>query len=168
MDLNAQKEQFSRAYVQAVAAVAGYAWYVPSVDDDSVDMGIAERGGRGTVRSPRLELQLKCHAATTPDGEQLSFPLKMKNYDDLREVDVQVPRILIIVLVPDSPVEWLTSSEEEMVLRRCGYWVSLRGRGSVASAAQDPRVTVHVPRSQQLNPDGLGAIMRRIGTGALP
>ena len=30
-----QKEQFSRAYVQAVAACAGFSWSVPSVDDDS-------------------------------------------------------------------------------------------------------------------------------------
>lgn len=118
MDLNAQKEQFSRAYVQAVAAVAGYAWYAPSVDDDSVDLGIAERGGRGTVRSPRLEAQLKCHAAQTPGGEHLSFPLKMKNFDDLRDPNVQVPRVLIVVLVPDVPGDWLTCSEPEMVLRR--------------------------------------------------
>ena len=88
MDLNAQKEQFNRAYVQAVAAVAGYAWYVPSVDDDSVDFGIAEKGGRGTVRSPRLEFQLKCHAAETPATDQLSFQLKLKNYDDLRPTDL--------------------------------------------------------------------------------
>jgi hypothetical protein len=41
VDLNAQKEQFSRAYVFAVAAVAGYATYTPSVDDDSFDLWIA-------------------------------------------------------------------------------------------------------------------------------
>ena len=33
MDLDTQKEQFSRAYVQAVAACAGFAWRMPSVDD---------------------------------------------------------------------------------------------------------------------------------------
>src|SRR4051812_34304029 len=30
MDMNQRKEQFSRAYVLAVAATAGYAWYQPS------------------------------------------------------------------------------------------------------------------------------------------
>src|SRR5688500_13805083 len=118
MDPNAQKEQFSRAYVQAVTAVSGYAWYSPSVDDDSVDFGIAESGGRGTVRSPRLELQLKWHAAITPGGDHLSFRVKMKNYDDLRDPYVQVPRILVVVLVPDLPADWLTSSESELVVRR--------------------------------------------------
>ncbi len=64
--LNQMKEQFSHAYVKAVAAVAGFAWYKPSVDDDSIDLGLAQRGGGGTTRSPRLEIQLKCHAMATP------------------------------------------------------------------------------------------------------
>ena len=38
MDINQRKEQFSRAYVLAVASAAGYAWYQPSVDDDSIDL----------------------------------------------------------------------------------------------------------------------------------
>ncbi|MBN9119977.1 MAG: DUF4365 domain-containing protein [Planctomycetes bacterium] len=168
MDLNAQKEQFSRAYVQAVAAVAGYAWYVPSVDDDSVDLGIAEKGGRGTVRSPHLEAQLKCHAAQAPGGDHMSFSLKMKNYDDLRDPNVQVPRVLIVVLVPDEPDDWLVCGEPEMLLRRCGYWLSLRGLAEVKSTAEDPRVTVHVPRSQQLTPAALRIIMQRIGAGGVP
>jgi len=37
MDINQQKEQFSNAYIQAVASVAGYSLYKPNVDDDSVD-----------------------------------------------------------------------------------------------------------------------------------
>ena len=35
MDINLQKEQFSNAYLQAVASVAGYSLYKPNVDDDS-------------------------------------------------------------------------------------------------------------------------------------
>lgn len=41
MEISQRKEQFSRAYVLAVAAAAGYAWYQPSVDDDSIDLGLA-------------------------------------------------------------------------------------------------------------------------------
>src|SRR5438445_7974918 len=127
MHIDQRKEQFSRAYVLAVAAAAGYAWYQPSVDDDSIDLGLAEKGGGGTVRSPRLELQLKCHAAETPSGDHFSHDLKLKNYEDLRDATVQVPRILVVVLVPEDVPSWLTATENELVMRRCGYWVSLRG-----------------------------------------
>jgi hypothetical protein len=97
-----QKEQYGRSYVHAVAAVAGFAWSVPSVDDDSVDMTLHQRGGGGTIRSPQLDLQLKCKSAPTPTEAEFSHSLKLKNYDDLREEGVLVPRILVVVLVPDD------------------------------------------------------------------
>ena len=41
VEINQRKEQFSNAYLQAVASTAGYSLYKPVVDDDSVDWGIA-------------------------------------------------------------------------------------------------------------------------------
>ena len=42
-----QKEQFSQAYVQAVAACAGFGWSKPSVDDDSIDLCLHATGAAG-------------------------------------------------------------------------------------------------------------------------
>ena len=165
MDINAQKEQFSRAYVQAVAAVAGYTWSLPSVDDDSVDLTLAAKGGGGTIRSPKLDLQLKCHATATLTEPAFSFPVKLKNYDDLRDGTVMVPRILVVVLVPDDVSDWIKHSESELALRRCGYWFSLSGLGPTTNAKS---VTLTLPRSQQFNPDNLAGIMQRIGSGGSP
>jgi hypothetical protein len=53
MHLNEQKEQFSIAFIRAVAAVAGYNIASVEVDEDSVDIGL--RGNRregGTRRAP--------------------------------------------------------------------------------------------------------------------
>jgi hypothetical protein len=168
MDLSAQKEQFSRAFVQAVAAVAGYSWSVPSYDDDSIDMTIAEKAGRGTIRSPKLDVQLKCHAAPIPEGGHLSFPLSMKNYDDLRAANVLVPRVLIVVLVPDVPGEWLEWRGQDVLLRRTAFWLSLRDLPAVKSAAIEPRVTVRILCAQPFTPDALRVIMERIGSGGVP
>lgn len=49
MDINQQKEQFSNTYLQAITTVAGYSLYKPSVDDDSVDWGIAAKGVLGRI-----------------------------------------------------------------------------------------------------------------------
>jgi hypothetical protein len=165
MDLNARKEQFSGAYVRAVAAVAGFGAHVPTPDDDSVDFVIAARGGGGTVRSPRLELQLKCTSQQVLTPGCVRFPLKKKNYDDLRAVDVLVPRILVVVCVPDDDLQWIAHSEQELALRHCGYWVSLRGQpdnGNVAS------VTVEFPRANQFTPTSLVALMAHVGAGGAP
>lgn len=80
MDISQQKEQLSRTYVCAIAIAAGYLLYKPEVDDDSVDLGIAARGGKGYLSSPRLELQLKCTSQAIAASKRLKYPLSLKNY----------------------------------------------------------------------------------------
>lgn len=159
MHITQRKEQFSQAYVHAVASAAGYAMFHHSVDDDSIDLGIAQRiGYRGLPRAPRLDLQLKCTAETNWKNDVLSFALKKKNYDDLREVELTVPRILVVVCVPESPDDWVDQNEERMVLRHCGYWYSLKGlpeRPEVKTS-----VTVKIPRKNALTVVSLHELMR--------
>jgi hypothetical protein len=165
MDLKQQKQEFSRAYVKAVAAACGYATFEHSTDDDSIDLGISNRGGNGTTRSPRLELQLKCTGRDVVGDLTVDFPLKLKNYDDLRPTNLMVPRILVVVKVPQNVDEWTVHSEAELLLRHCGYWYSLRGMPSVENVAS---VTVNIPRTQLFNVAGLQSIMNRIANEQLP
>ena len=148
MELSDRKEQFSTAYLQAVSSVAGYGVWKPGPgpDDDSVDWVVAQKGGEGTIKSPRLEVQMKCTAAPVPNGEHFSFPLKLKTYNDLRseKENLLVPRILVVILVPDDVGFWLEQSEERLSMRRCGYWISLRGRGEVENTTS---VTVRPGRT---------------------
>ena len=165
MDISQKKEQFSIAYVKAVASVADYSTFKHNVDDDSIDIGFAQRGGNGTIRSPRLEAQLKCTARNIIDDEKISYPLEIKNYNDLRVGDTLVPRILIVVLVPDSEDEWLQQSEEELVMHKCGYWISLRDKPATEN---ENTITVHLPRTQIFDVEALNKIMDRISQGELP
>jgi hypothetical protein len=165
MEMNQQKEQFSNAYIRAVAATSGFECYKPTPDVDSVDWGIAATGGKGTRRSPRIELQLKCTARDIKDDHVLNYPLPIKNYDDLRIENYMVPRILVVVLVPKNLADWLHHSEKELAMRHCGYWVSLRGMNMTTN---QETVTVHVPRRQQFTVDSLREIMHRVGDGGLP
>jgi hypothetical protein len=165
MDLNDQKEQFSKAYVRAVVARGGYVVYEQEIDRDSVDLGIASVGGLGTYRSPKLELQLKCTSRDVMDATHVRFPLKIKNYDDLRFSNYQVPRILVVVVVPDRIEDWLVQSEDELAVRHCGYWESLRGRGDSSNIET---VTIPIPRDQQFTVQSLIDMMERIRNGGLP
>ncbi|WP_157267993.1 DUF4365 domain-containing protein [Azohydromonas aeria] len=166
MDPNEQKQQFSVALVRAVAAVCGLAYAEPGTDDDSIDATIARRGGGGTVRSPKLDLQLKCTGRPDFRDDVLAFPLLKKNYDELRPIDVMVPRILVVVALPDhDPNSWLTCSQDEYVAKRCAYWMSLRGRPDTLN---DTSVTVHLPRTQVFDPLALHGMFDRLCTGNLP
>ena len=120
----------------------------------AVDLAIASRAsGR-----PRIELQLKCTSGNVVRGERLVYPLPRKNYDDLRATDLLVPRLLIVVLVPEAEDEWLRHSTDELSLRRCGYWVSLRGASETKNTST---VTVELPLANVWDVPGLRRLMER-------
>jgi hypothetical protein len=167
MFISQQKEQFSRAYVRAVAAAAGYGVAEPQVDDDSIDCTICSRGRLGKIHSPKVDLQLKC-TTDQPGTMRLAHRLKIKNFDDLRDTDVLVPRILVVLCVPTDVIRWLEHSEDHLVLRRCAFWVSLRGEPPCASRAREPDVTVHLPCAQRFSVEQLEAMMTRVSAGELP
>lgn len=151
--------------MKAVAAACGYATKDVSVDDDSVDLSLAARGGNGTVRSPQLDMQLKCTARNIISDTTVDFPVPIKNYDDLRPEDFMVPRILVVVAVPDDVADWIHHSEEELRVRHCGYWFSLRG---MPPTENTNTVTVNIPRTQLFDVAGVAGIMARVAAGGLP
>lgn len=165
MDINEQKQQFSFAYVRAVASAAGLAVSRPDVDDDSVDLTIGRKGGGRTIRSPKLDVQVKCTGGNAVLNGELSFDLEIKNYDELRYEDYPYPRLLIVVTVPPTVTDWLHQTEDELCLRKCGYWLSLRSFEAVANSATK---RIHIPRTQQFTVEQLKAIMTRIAEGGLP
>ena len=166
MSQNDLKSEFSHAYVRAVAHAAGY--FVQeanrAVDSDGVDLTLMERGNGGVVRSPRLDLQLKATAQLVTD-DPFPFDLDIKNYNELRSETFQVPRILVVVVVPTERASWVTATEQELTVRHCGYWLSLRGGAATANAAT---VRVRIPRSSCFHVADIKAIMTRIQSGGLP
>jgi len=146
MDLNSRKDHFSRAVVRAVAATAGAKATVPEQDEDSEDITFS---APDTAAAPgaKLDAQLKCSQNVEPEGDSFSFPLGVKNYNDLRwpTEELYVPRILIVVHVPPDPAEWMVSEPEKMTLKRCAYWVSLAGAEPTENTSA---VSVKTPTEQ--------------------
>ena len=148
MTAEQQMEQFSLAYVRAVAAVAGVNATKPDVDSDSVDLVLSVQSVADLPVSPVVQLQVKSHAAPTPAEPTFSFPLKLKNYNELRGKRY-VPRYLVVVLLPADPADWTLQDEAGLVLRRCGYWLSLANEPPTVNVSS---VTVTVPRLQMFTP----------------
>jgi hypothetical protein len=84
------------------------------------------------------------------------YPLNLKNYNDLR-INALVPRILVVVLVPENLADWLVQSEDELLMRHCGYWVSLRGLPETPNATT---VTVELRRSNQFTVEAVVSMWR--------
>lgn len=152
-----RQEALSRAYIQAVAAQAGYSTSYPDIDRDSVDITISAGG----AFRPRLDIQLKATINLARNGKNFRFPVSIKNYDDLR-MAAQTPRILAVLDMPQSETEWMEVTAEKLVLRRAAYWVSLRG---LADSDNDTSVTISIPTSNIFDVDGLRNLMEQSRNG---
>lgn len=160
MDLSQQKQQFSIAYVHALATACALKASFCMVDDESVDITLGKAGGSGTVRSPRLDIQLKCTERSLLRKNGLHFPLKRKNFDDLRAYDLMVPKILVVLLVPSNPRKWIVEAAEKSTsLFRCAWWTSLAGAPDRPGIATP---TVILPRANRFDVTGLRSIMSKI------
>jgi hypothetical protein len=157
MEMGQRKARLSLAYIEAVAAKAGYQVSEPRVDDDSVDGILMGREGR----RPRIEFQAKATARDVVGPEHIAFALPVKNYDDLR-ADTIIPRLLIVLTLPAEEQLWLSHSEEELALRHCCYWMSLLGKPTTEN---EKTVTVHLPRANQFNSATLADLMARVESG---
>lgn len=164
MELNQRKELFSKAYVRAVAAVAGVRVDQPESDDNSIDLHLTAVGIQGPANCPELNLQLKCTSRALLNADCIRYPLSLKNYNDLR-IDSFVPRLLVVVLVPENIGDWIQQSEQEMFTRYCAYWVSLLGMPATQNTTN---ITVELPRSNLFTVEALESMMQRISQRGLP
>jgi Domain of unknown function (DUF4365) len=163
MDINIQKEEFSYAYIYAVASAAGYSCQISSrpMDIGGIDMNISGIEQEYSLYPPRLEVQVKSTSTNIISDESVRYPLKLKNYNELRKPNTLIPKILVVVLIPDHLGEWVNQSETELCLRRCAYWLSLKGQPETENTDS---VTIYLPRQQIFSVNALQNIMQQIET----
>lgn len=160
MDLNTQKSRFSLAHIEAVASHAGFQVEEVKVDRDSVDGTLKADSGR----RPRIEFQATATAREVVRGGYIHFPLPVKNYNDLR-LEAINPRILIVSILPPAVEDWVNQTDEELCLRHCSYWMSLREERTTSN---QNTITVRLPLSNTFNREQLIDLMQRTErTGAL-
>ena len=158
--------ELSYAYLHAVASNAGFSceYTTRHMDAVAIDAIVREEGrflaSDSALGSFEAHLQLKATYQRLKEIEgRWSFSLPLQQYNRLREPRVRNPRILVVMQLPANPEEWLRHSEESLVAKQCAYWVSLRG---APASENEKEQTVHVPRSQQLSPESLTALMTRL------
>ena len=165
MFITTQKEEFSYAYISAVASAAGYSFQIAPRPLDLVGVDVTITGiiSPGSRRRTRLDLQLKCTSQDLLEDKGIRYPLEIKNYNELRNTNPDDdPLLLVVVLVPPKVEDWLQQSETELCLKRCAYWVSLRGQ---PESTNQTTVTVYLPRQNIFSVDALKTLMLRIASG---
>ncbi len=162
------QEEISKAYLHAVAAKCGFAVAAWTQDHGGVDttIGAASIVGAGCLARPKVDIQLK--ATTVQDIEHddfVSWTLALEHYDSLRAAAI-CPHLLVVLLLPRNIDKSVEHTTEQLVIRRCAYWVKMTGMPPARPGAKSQ--TVRLPKMQVFSPDGLRDILTRISQGDSP
>jgi hypothetical protein len=156
-DLANHKGNYAEGLVDAIILAAGLDPGSPR-KDIAIDRSIGTPGPRGSLRDPRIDVQIKCWTPTDPqDGPVWRYPLGRTAYADLAGEGFLVPRYLVLCIVPADPASYVSAGPAEVRFRYAVYWHSLRD----LRPDRPPRGPIEVPKVQLLTPDTLNALVER-------
>jgi hypothetical protein len=155
-----RQEALCRAYIQAVAAAAGVSceWRLTDYGIDLSLYDIKRRGQRRIESGRSIDVQAKSTTLANVDGPTIKYDMEVKTYEDLRDPEVRRARLLVLLVLPEDESQWLHQTPEELVLRRCAYWFSLRGCGPVPNQRS---IRIAISRSNIFSVEALREILAR-------
>lgn len=160
------ESELSYAYLHAVAAQAGMSCEVSGRHADNMGVDALVRASErfaddSLLTDLALDVQLKATISKqTLKDAKISYSLKgVERYNKLRKETVTPPRILVVLFLPPESEKWLKWSQDELALRKCAWWVSLRG---APPSSNDTSQTVYLPEDQHFHSDELRDIMTRL------
>jgi uncharacterized protein DUF4365 len=132
---------FAESYIRSLALAAGLNVLHAAVDDDGVDAMIRYSGDVGTVASPGVDVQVK--SWSTPKGSDVFWHfdgLNEQQYNRLAGDNYQMPRFLVVLVVPADRSGLAELVDDGLLLRHHAYF---------ASVAQEPRIDAPDPRRRR-------------------
>ncbi len=165
---NQRQEALSRAYVRAVAARAGVIC-ADSTLDFGIDLflrAVTARNGGFADTGPQLDVQLKSTTRAELRDAQVIHDLEVRAHDVLRPSAAGVtPRVLVLLVLPEDESQWVTQTVDELILRRCAYWLSLRGAEPTTSHTT---VRIAIPIAQVFSAEAVVTLLNRLKQGEMP
>src|SRR5262249_38301979 len=109
----------------------------------------------------QLDLQLRSTTRAHVSDTHVSYDLDVRMYDYLRAIR-PVPRILVLLVLPEDESQWLSQSVEELIIRRCAYWFSLRGAAATPTSFS---VRLAIPLTQVFSVQAAQTLMSLLAQG---
>lgn len=157
-------EDMTETYLRALCAANGYTIEKRDHDNDGVDIGLVCSGkvaDDSKLLSTELRIQLKSSYAniTAHEDGSISYKLEVKNYKSLISTSRMVPLILVVFHMPKEETQWLEQTADWLKIKKCAYWISLKGRDDTENAE---RISIKIPAENILTKDSLREIMHKI------
>jgi hypothetical protein len=158
-----KQEQLSLAVLHATCAKAGFGFGISGRIQDNwgwdAHADVKEKFGPESVLvNFRIKFQLKAtRQQLTFSQNRYSFPMEAAHYNGLRQAaGNDAPTYLVVFQMPSGENEWLECTPEQLILRRCLRWVSLRN----AAEVDQQTITVYLPDKHILTPEALRKLAR--------
>ncbi len=150
MDTNTKKEEFSYGYLQLLCAINGLALEKTgrAIDNIGIDATITGAGTIRNIYAPRLDVQVKCTSKDIEKEDEIKYELSKKAYDQLRNELTHTKIILIILLVPTDIKDWLIIEEDQLIMKRSGYWICLEGYQETHNSKT---ISIHIPKENKIS-----------------
>ena len=120
---------------------------------------MGKRTGRVFAAGFQLDIQAKSTTRTELGGAQIVYDLPVKNYDDLRLEDVGIPRLLVVLVLPEDESQWTEQTDDYLLLRHAAYWLSLRGWGPTTNRRS---IRLAIPTANLFTVPALDALMTKV------
>lgn len=165
------ESELSYAYLHAVASSAGVCCRDGNrhEDNNGIDAQLTAwlpHIDASTLTEVDIKIQLKATIAK-PKDDGLNYEYRLRGasrYNDLRTETIGIARVLVVLFLPKEAEEWLNHSPEQLVLRRCAYWQSLRGAPEISADS----TIIKIPKSQNFSPRGLMELVTRLSRRDFP
>ena len=79
-------------------------------------------------------------------------------------IETQTPRLLVVLDLPKDEEQWVTITEDELVMRRRAFWLNLKGFEETDNRSS---VTVRIPVDNLFDVENLQALMKQSREGRI-
>jgi hypothetical protein len=157
-----RKEDLSESYLEAIAAISNISMTRNRRDENGIDVFLTRDVVRedGVDVGVTIELQLKSTSMQLRQKDnRISYDLDAKNYRDLKRKSTN-QRFLALLVLPENEPDWVTCSTNELILRKCMYYKSLK---ELPDKLNKGKAVVHFDiETDVLTPDSLLKLMHKV------
>ncbi|MEV0795288.1 DUF4365 domain-containing protein [Kribbella sp. NPDC050459] len=151
---------YGEAYVRVMAASVGLRVSKEEPEPEGIDLLIARVQPDQRRSRVRAEFQVKTTRTPVWHDGVIRYSLRRNDYLALTGVlgvHLDIPRYLVLVIVPADMSAWAVPGAECLSLHRQAFWVDLMGPSIIEDNQQS--LTVSVPSTNLLTPDMLLALV---------
>ena len=155
-------EQYSVAFLHAIATRARCKLEHLKVDDEQVDVTLRQKANHLKFQRTMIDVQIKCTGQAVVQADGVHFSIQRSQYEGLKE-KAYLQKILIVVAVDPDFDQWMDLSPTDILMRGQAFWISTAAMPELAANVQSQ--TVVLPLANEFNVDQLLDMLKRVGDG---